>query len=239
MENKKVLIIEDDPEICELLNIHLSDLGCQTDASQDGIAGFNKAKSNSFDLIILDIRLPGMDGIEICQKLRAQETNTPIIMLTARSEEIDRVLGLEVGADDYMTKPFSVREFIARVKAIFRRSSIIKDQIKKENVQLLTFEDLSIDIEKRKVVLQDKKIDLSPKEFDLLVLMASNPGKSYNRSRLLNLIWGYDFEGYEHTVNSHINRLRAKIEPDMDQPKYILTTWGVGYKFNEELEINE
>ncbi len=238
MDDKKVIIIEDDPEICDLLKIHLSDMGCEAESYHDGYTGYERAKSNDFDLVILDIRLPSMDGIDICQKLRANEVNTPIIMLTARSEEIDRVLGLEVGADDYMTKPFSVREFIARVKAIFRRSSIIKEEIKRENVQQINYGDLSIDIEKRKVLVNEKKIDLSPKEFDLLVLMASNPGKSYNRSRLLNLIWGYDFEGYEHTVNSHINRLRAKIEPDMDHPKYILTSWGVGYKFNEELDLN-
>ncbi|MDW3192577.1 MAG: response regulator transcription factor [Cytophagales bacterium] len=236
MEQKSVLIIEDDPEICDLLTIHLEDLGCQVTSIMDGAAGFEAAKKQDYDLIILDIRLPSMDGIAICQKLRALEVNTPIIMLTARSEEIDRVLGLEVGADDYMTKPFSVREFIARVKAIFRRSQLIKSEISQEkSVQKIVFDELSIDIDLRKVMLQDKRIELSPKEFDLLVLMASNPGKSYNRSRLLNLIWGYDFEGYEHTVNSHINRLRAKIEPDMDTPKFILTTWGVGYKFNEEL----
>lgn len=237
MEQKNVLIIEDDPEICDLLTIHLEDLGCQVVAIMDGVAGFEAARKQEHDLIILDIRLPSMDGIAICQKLRALDVNTPIIMLTARSEEIDRVLGLEVGADDYMTKPFSVREFIARVKAIFRRSQLIKSEISQEkSVQKIVFDELSIDIDMRKVMLKDKRIDLSPKEFDLLVLMASNPGKSYNRSRLLNLIWGYDFEGYEHTVNSHINRLRAKIEPDMDTPKFILTTWGVGYKFNEELE---
>lgn len=235
MDDKKVIIIEDDPEICDLLKIHLSDLGCKVDAYHDGQEGFDQAKTNDFDLIILDIRLPSMDGITICQKLRALEVHIPIIMLTARSEEIDRVLGLEVGADDYMTKPFSVREFIARVKAIFRRSSLIKEQIKSESAQQISFDGLSIDIEFRKVMLNNQRIELSPKEFDLLVLMASNPGKNYNRSRLLNLIWGYDFEGYEHTVNSHINRLRAKIEPDMDHPKYIITTWGVGYKFNEEL----
>jgi len=237
MEEKRVIIIEDDPEICDLLKIHLSDLGCMAESYLDGAKGFNRAKEIDFDLIILDIRLPSMDGIAICQKLRALDINTPIIMLTARSEEIDRVLGLEVGADDYMTKPFSIREFIARVKAIFRRSSIIREQVDQEkNPQKLRFDDLFVDIEKRKVLVKDEKVELSPKEFDLLVLMASNPGKSYNRSRLLNLIWGYDFEGYEHTVNSHINRLRAKIEPDMDHPKFILTTWGVGYKFNEEIE---
>lgn len=236
MEHKKVTIIEDDPEICELLNIHLSDLGCAANAFHDGRQGYEAVKAEQPDLIILDIRLPSMDGLEICQKLRAHEINTPIIMLTARSEEIDRVLGLEVGADDYMTKPFSVREFIARVKAIFRRSKLIQHQVNQEQqAKRLIFDDLSIDVDRRKVMIGEAKVDLSPKEFDLLVLMASNPGKNYNRSRLLNLIWGYDFEGYEHTVNSHINRLRAKIEPDMDTPRFIITTWGVGYKFNEEI----
>ena len=235
MELKKVLVIEDDPEICNLLEIHLKDLGCQVDCVQNGIEGKERI-SGEQDLIILDLMLPGMDGVEICQKTRAEGINTPIMMLTARSEEIDRVLGLEMGADDYMVKPFSVREFIARVKAIFRRTKILEEQFSDaQNQGVLKFDELTIDIEKRKILLSDKRVDLSPKEFELLVLMASNPGKSYKRSNLLSLIWGYDFEGYEHTVNSHINRLRAKIEPDMDNPKFILTSWGVGYSFNEDL----
>ena len=236
MEQKRVTVVEDDPEICELLDIHLKDLDCNVRTFQDGKAGYESILAEDADLIILDIKLPNMDGIEICQKVRAHEITTPIIMLTARSEEIDRVLGLEVGADDYMTKPFSIREFIARVKAMFRRAKIMQERLNKNaNPQLLKYDELIVDVDLRKVVVGNEKVDLSPKEFDLLVLMASNPGKSYNRSRLLSLIWGYDFEGYEHTVNSHINRLRAKIEPDMDNPKYIITTWGVGYKFNEEL----
>ncbi|MEO9485834.1 MAG: response regulator transcription factor [Ekhidna sp.] len=229
----KVLIIEDDPEIIDLLEIHLKDLSCDVIKAMDGGTGLDMAKQENPDLIILDIALPVMDGIEVCQKVRMHQ-NTPIIMLTAKSEEIDRVLGLEVGADDYITKPFSVREFIARVKAIFRRTKLIKESISNGTAKL-AFEGLSIDIEKRKVEVGDNRIELSPKEFELLILMASHPGKSYSRSDLLKLIWGYDFEGYEHTVNSHINRLRAKIESDMTHPKYILTTWGVGYKFNEEL----
>ena len=236
MEQKRVTVVEDDPEICELLNIHLKDLDCEVKTFQDGKAGYENILENETDLIILDIKLPNMDGIEICQKVRAHEISTPIIMLTARSEEIDRVLGLEVGADDYMTKPFSIREFIARVKAMFRRAKIMEEHLTKvQDPQLLQFGALTINVELRKVMIDTEKIELSPKEFDLLTLMATNPGKSYNRSRLLSLIWGYDFEGYEHTVNSHINRLRAKIEPDMDNPHYIITTWGVGYKFNEEL----
>lgn len=237
MSQKRVIIIEDDPEISQLLEIHLGDLGCELETCFDGKAGLDAVLQNPPDLVILDVMLPTMDGIDVCRMVRANNVTSPILMLTARSEEIDRVLGLEIGADDYMTKPFSIREFLARVKAIFRRTQIIKDQLQDDQFpRILRYDDLSIDIEKRKVTLLATKVELSPKEFELLVLMASNPGKSYNRSRLLNLIWGYDFEGYEHTVNSHINRLRAKIEPDMNHPKYILTTWGVGYKFNEDLK---
>ncbi len=234
MEKKKVLIIEDDPEITNLLDIHLKDLSCTSITAADGKTGYELATTENPDLIILDISLPEMDGIEVCQKVRATQT-TPIIMLTAKSEEIDRVLGLEVGADDYITKPFSIREFTARVKAIFRRTKLIQESLSEESAQKISFDELFIDVEKRKVLKGEEKVELSPKEFELLVLMASHPGKSYTRSDLLKIIWGYDFDGYEHTVNSHINRLRAKIEPDMNDPKFILTTWGVGYKFNEEL----
>lgn len=233
---KQVLIIEDDPEIIGLLEIHLQDLECEVTAVHRGDEGLSSAIEQPSDLIILDVMLPGMDGVEVCQKIRAQNIGTPILMLTAKSEEIDKVLGLEVGADDYLTKPFSVREFIARVKAIFRRQQL--DQAKEANAassRSMNFGELFVDIDLRKVTLAGKRVELSPKEFELLVLLSTNPGKSYDRGKLLNLIWGYDFKGYEHTVNSHINRLRSKIEPDMGNPKFILTTWGVGYKFNEEL----
>lgn len=237
---KKVLLVEDDVEIIRLLEIHLKDLGCQIITATRGDIGLQKALNDAPDLIILDVMLPEMDGIEICQKIRAKSITTPIMMLTARSEEIDKVLGLEIGADDYLTKPFSVREFIARVKAIFRRQKMdVTETSGDKNPKLMQFDILSIDIDMRKVLLDGKKIELSPKEFELLVLLSSNPGKSYDRSKLLNMIWGYDFQGYEHTVNSHINRLRSKIEPDMSNPKFILTTWGVGYKFNEELLENQ
>lgn len=233
---KKVLIIEDDMEIIHLLKIHLKDLGCEVLTANRGDIGFQKAVNEALDLVILDIMLPEMDGIEVCQKIRANDIKTPIMMLTARSEEIDKVLGLEIGADDYLTKPFSVREFIARVKAIFRRQKMDTVQPTTEkNPKLMEFDILSIDVDMRKVLLDGQKVELSPKEFELLVLLSSNPGKSYDRTKLLNMIWGYDFQGYEHTVNSHINRLRSKIEPDMSNPKFILTTWGVGYKFNEDL----
>ena len=233
---RNVLIIEDDIEIVHLLEIHLIDLQCQVISANNGDEGLRLAIEKAPDLIILDIMLPGIDGIEVCQKIRAHSIKTPIIMLTAKSEEIDKVLGLEIGADDYLTKPFSVREFIARVKAIFRRQKMSSPtEMEPANNPTLHFGKLSIDIEMRKVMLNGNRVDLSPKEFELLVLLSSNPGKSYDRAKLLNLIWGYEFKGYEHTVNSHINRLRSKIEPDMSSPMYILTTWGIGYKFNEEL----
>jgi DNA-binding response OmpR family regulator len=233
---RTVLIIEDDVEIVHLLEIHLKDLNCAVHAANRGDAGLTKAIELIPDLIILDIMLPGIDGIAVCQKIRAHNIKSPIIMLTAKAEEIDKVLGLEIGADDYLTKPFSVREFIARVKAVFRREEMVTTSKQTlENKNASQFGNLSIDIDMRKVLVNGTKVDLSPKEFELLVLLSSNPGKSYDRSKLLNLIWGYEFKGYEHTVNSHINRLRAKIEPDMGHPTYILTTWGVGYKFNEEL----
>ena len=233
---KKVVVIEDDPEIVHLLEIHLKDLGCEVITAGRGDQGIVQVEQNQPDLVILDIMLPGLDGIAVCQTLRARGIHTPILMLTAKSEEIDKVLGLEVGADDYLTKPFSIREFIARVKAIFRRHKMLLEQQEVESKpRVLEFDHLSIDIDLRKVSVDGHRVELSPKEFELLVLLSSNPGKSYDRSKLLEMIWGYDFKGYEHTVNSHINRLRSKIEPDMAQPKYVLTTWGVGYKFNEEL----
>lgn len=229
---KRILIIEDDPEIIKLLELHLSDVSYETTMAMDGDEGLQLALQNDYELILLDLTLPSLDGVEVCRRLRATK-NTPVIMLTAKSEEIDRVLGLEIGADDYMTKPFSIRELLARIKAVLRRTN--NTGKKQEDTSIISAVGLTIDIDKRKVVVDDYKIELSPKEFELLVLMASNPGRNYTRTELLNMIWGYNFEGYEHTVNSHINRLRAKIESDMANPTYILTTWGVGYKFNEEI----
>tara|TARA_R110002033_G_scaffold47786_5_gene93262 strand:- start:44688 stop:45392 length:705 start_codon:yes stop_codon:yes gene_type:complete len=229
---KKILIIEDDPEIIKLLEIHLTDLVFKISKATNGITGLQMALENNYDIIILDLTLPNMNGIEVCKQLRAVK-NTPIIMLTAKSEEIDRVLGLEIGADDYITKPFSIRELLARIKAVMRRNTILKEE--KKGSSIIHIEGMQIDVNKRKVLINNKKIELSPKEFELLLLMANNPGRNYTRTELLNIIWGYNFSGYEHTVNSHINRLRAKIEADMANPNYILTTWGVGYKFNEDL----
>ena len=232
---KHVLIIEDDHDIVNLLKIHLDDMGFNIDVANDGLTGEKKALEGKYDLIILDVMLPGKDGNAVAQKLRALDNYTPILMLTARTEEIDKVLGLESGADDYLTKPFGIREFIARVKAILRRQEQLEEKEKAGKPSKINFHDMDIDLEKRKVMLGDERIDLTPKEFDLLVLLASNPGRSYSRDQLLNDVWGYEFSGYEHTVNSHINRLRSKIEKDLSNPKYILTTWGIGYRFNDEI----
>lgn len=235
---KHVLVVEDDKDITELLNIHLKDLGCKITASYDGAKGYAQTQKNKFDLIVLDVMLPTMDGLEICRRVRADKNNTPILMLTAKSEELDKVLGLEVGADDYLTKPFSVREFIARVKAIFRRVEAMQSEtVSADKASRIVFGALEIDRERRKVQLNGSRLDLTAKEFDLLVLFATHPGKTYTREQLLELVWGYQFNGYDHTVNSHINRLRSKIEKDMSKPKYILTAWGVGYRFAELEEL--
>ena len=231
-------MIEDDPNILELVEIHLKDIYCTTTTASNGEAGIRHALTNAFDLILLDITLPDIDGVEICRILRAEKISTPIIMLTARTEEIDKVIGLETGADDYITKPFSIRELMARVKAILRRTEISKN-IGDVPDKIIFFDELTVDPQKRKVLLSNNKIELTPKEFDLLYLFISNPGKSYSRDNLLTLVWGYEFTGYEHTVNSHINRLRAKIEPDINKPQYILTTWGIGYRFTDEIKTHD
>ncbi len=232
--NQKVLIVEDDRDISKLVEMHITDLGCKCDVANDGEAGLQKALKNHYDLIILDLMLPGIDGLEICKELRSERNYTPILMLTSRSEEFDKVLGLEFGADDYLTKPFSVRELLARVKAIFRRVDAVKDDVSGIAKKQIHFRDLKIDLEKRTVLCKGGKVELTAKEFDLLALFARNPGKAYSRQGLLDTVWGYKFDGYDHTVNSHINRLRAKIEQDPANPQYILTVWGLGYKFADE-----
>jgi DNA-binding response OmpR family regulator len=231
---KRVLLIEDDKDISHLLQLHLKDLGCTCEAVYDGETGLQRALAGGHDLIILDLMLPGLDGIDICKEIRSEQRFTPVLILTSRSEEFDRVLGLELGADDYLTKPFSIRELLARVKAIFRRVDAVKEDIAGATKLRLRSGDLSIDVEKRKVTLGDTAVELTAREFDLLVLFARNPGKAYTRQALLDTVWGYSFEGYDHTVNSHINRLRAKIERDPSHPHYIQTVWGVGYKFTDD-----
>jgi DNA-binding response OmpR family regulator len=230
---EKILIIEDDRDIADLMSIHLTDLGFNTETSYDGKEGLLKALNSTFRIILLDIRLPGLDGMEVCKKLRLERIHTPIIMVTSKAEEIDKIIGLEIGADDYITKPFSIRELLARVKALLRRTEMQHDGKNDEVMQELRYSGLFINVTLRIVEVYGKRIELSPKEFDLLVLFAKNPGRTYTRSQLLDLVWGYQFAGYDHTVNSHINRLRSKIEKNLNDPEFILTTWGVGYKFRE------
>ncbi|WP_457666745.1 response regulator transcription factor [Thiolapillus sp.] len=225
-----ILVVEDDEDIAFLVAMHLRDHGAEVDVCHHGQEGLDKACSGNYDLIILDLMLPGVDGLEICRRVRAQESYTPILMLTARSAEMDRVLGLEIGADDYLTKPFSVRELVARAKAICRRISAL-NQTSESSLSPLKHRDLEIDYQGRTVRMKQRPLDLTAREFDLLWHFARHPGQVFTRCQLLDAVWGYSHEGYEHTVNSHINRLRAKIEADPSQPEWILTVWGVGYKF--------
>lgn len=228
---EKALVIEDEKDIADLIAIHLADLGFETDIASDGKEGLKKALNNAYKIILLDIRLPELDGLEVCKRIRLEKIHTPVLMVTSKSEEIDKILGLEIGADDYISKPFSIRELIARVKAILRRAELATQINSNGAEKEIKREGLYINVTFRNVEVYGKRIELSPKEFDLLVLFASNPGRTYTRTQLLDLVWGYQFEGYEHTVNSHINRLRSKIERDLNMPEFILTTWGVGYKF--------
>jgi len=234
MTVKNVLIVEDHEDIARLIKMHLADLDCNVVLANNGLDGLKQAETQSFDLIILDLMLPGMDGLEVCRRIRKQSFYTPIVMLTSKSAELDRVLVLEVGADDYVTKPFSIRELIARVKAQFRRGDATGGMEDTLN-SILNYGGLCINTENRTVSIDERRVDLTAKEFDLLLQFLNHPGRVYSRAQLLDMVWGYGHEGYEHTVNSHINRLRGKIEKDPAQPEYILTVWGVGYKFNDAL----
>jgi DNA-binding response OmpR family regulator len=231
----KVLVIEDESDIAQLVKLHLEDIPCEVRLAADGIVGLAEAQAKSYELIILDIKLPGMDGLEVCRRLRASGHYTPILMLTSKSSELDRVLGLEMGADDYLTKPFSVQELKARAKAIFRRVEQLKGGGAQESPapRRIQVRDLIIDVERHEVEIRGARIQLTAKEFDLLLYFAEHPGRVYTRDQLLDQVWGYQHSGYDHTVNSHINRLRSKIESDPQNPEYIHTVWGVGYKFAE------
>lgn len=236
---KKVLIIEDDPEIANLVEIHLRDIGLTSDYENNGIDGLNNALKNEYALVILDLMLPRLDGFEVCKRIREEKKGLPVLMLTSKSEEFDKVLGLELGADDYLTKPFSLRELMARVKAILRRVDAVKREVSGDEPREVVFGDLIINMEKRKVTLAGRTIELTAKEFDLLALFTSHPGRAYSLQELLDIVWGYQFDGYDHIVNSHINRLRSKIEENPSDPKYIKTVWGVGYRFVELEELPE
>jgi len=235
--DSSILIIEDDSDLAELVALHLGGLGFEVTVRADGRAGLEEALTRRYDLVVLDVMLPGLDGFGVCRRLRAEDPRVAILMLTAKAEEGDRVLGLELGADDYLTKPFSLRELVARVKAILRRIEVDGEAHRLEEASPISLGGLAIDPGKRRVQVNGETVELTAKEFDLLWLFAQNPGHAYSRQELLDLVWGCQFEGYSHTVNSHINRIRGKIEPDPSSPRYIRTVWGVGYRFADHDEL--
>ncbi|MCK5377231.1 MAG: response regulator transcription factor [Acidobacteria bacterium] len=239
MVNKgRILIVEDELDIANLIRIHLGDLGYDIEIAGDGKLGLQRALEENWSLVILDLMLPEIDGFEVCKRIRAENEALPILMLTARADELDKVLGLELGADDYLTKPFSVRELLARVKALFRRVEAFGAEATTAK-DTITAGDLVIDRQRREARLSGEVVNLTAKEFDLLAHFAGHPGQVFTRSQLLDQVWGYVHEGYEHTVNTHINRLRRKIEPDPAKPRYVITVWGVGYRFPGADELKE
>jgi DNA-binding response OmpR family regulator len=232
-----ILVIEDDPDLQDLLALHMGDFGYRVDVVGDGREGLERARLGDYALVILDRMLPGMEGVEVCRRLRAEGILTPVLMLTARGEETDKVLGLDTGADDYVTKPFTLRELLARVGALIRRRRL--DGTEQGDARHdVAAGPLVLSPQKRTVTLNGAPVELTAKEFDLLALFARHPGRAFSRQELLDLVWGYQYAGYSHTVNSHINRLRAKIERDPAQPRFIRTVWGVGYRFAERDELD-
>ena len=230
---RRVLVVEDDPDIGRLVTLQLAELGCESRLVADGVTALDEAESARWDLVILDVMLPRLDGLQILKRLRAAERHTSILMLTAKSTELDRVLGLELGADDDLTKPFSLLELAARVKGVFRRAdqqASARDAAD-SGVQRIELDGISIDLVRHEATVDGRAVELTAKEFELLVYFAKSPGRVHTRAQLLDQVWGYHHSGYEHTVNSHINRLRNKIERDPANPAYIQTVWGVGYKF--------
>ncbi|MBU6492867.1 response regulator transcription factor [Pandoraea sp.] len=234
---KRILVVEDDRHIAELMCLHLRDERYEVVHCADGDEGLRRLEQGGWDALILDLMLPGVDGLEICRRARAMARYTPIIITSARSSEVHRILGLELGADDYLAKPFSVLELVARVKALLRRVDALARNMRLD-AGSLALGGLSIDPLTREAAVDGKRIELTPREFDLLYFFARHPGKVFSRMDLLNAVWGYQHDGYEHTVNTHINRLRAKIEADPAQPCRIQTVWGYGYKFVPEADAS-
>lgn len=228
---KQILVIEDDPDIAQALELFLCDEGYKVELATSGESGLAKLASKPYDLLILDMMLPGIDGLEVCRRLRAQPAYTPIIIVSSRSAEVHRIVGLEMGADDYINKPFSLLELAARVKALIRRVEVLKQTQPLSASSAIVIGELQIDPLMHSVSLAGLVLELTAREFDLLHFFAKHPGRIFTRLELLNHVWGYSHDGYEHTVNSTINRLRAKMETDSANPKHILTVWGVGYKF--------
>lgn len=232
--NRNVLIVEDNPGIADLVRMQVADLGMTPVLCDRGDTGLARFREGGIDLVILDLMLPGLDGLAVCREIRAGSGYVPVLMLTAKSTELDRVLGLEMGADDYLTKPFSVAELGARVKALFRRVDAMATGSGPDSEESeLEVPGLKMDLARRRVFVKEQEVELTAREFDLLWHFASQPGRVFSRTQLLDKVWGYNHEGYEHTVNTHINRLRGKIETDPAQPEFIETVWGVGYRFRE------
>ena len=228
---KKVLVVDDEKLIVKGIRFSLEQDGMEVTCAYDGEEALHLAQENKFDMILLDIMLPKMDGFEVCQAIR-EFSNMPIVMLTAKGDDMDKILGLEYGADDYITKPFNILEVKARIKAIMRRTAA--SEPKEENSKVIESGDLKLDCESRRLFVQGREINRTAKEFDLLELLVMNPNKVYSRENLLNLVWGYEYPGDVRTVDVHVRRLREKIEPNPSEPKYVHTKWGVGYYFQAQ-----
>ena len=227
---KKVLVVDDEKLIVKGIRFSLEQDGMEVTCAYDGEEALRLAQENKFDMILLDIMLPKMDGFEVCQAIR-EFSNMTIVMLTAKGDDMDKILGLEYGADDYITKPFNILEVKARIKAIMRRTAA--SEPKEENSKVIESGDLKLDCESRRLFVQGREINLTAKEFDLLELLVMNPNKVYSRENLLNLVWGYEYPGDVRTVDVHVRRLREKIEPNPSEPKYVHTKWGVGYFYQK------
>jgi DNA-binding response OmpR family regulator len=229
-----VLVIEDEPELAAFIELQLTEIDCLVKLSFNGKAGLVEAQANRYDLIILGAAARGESALEICRRLRSNAYYPSILMLSSRASETERILALEIGADDYVSKPFSVLELVARVKAILRRVNAIRAEMTAPKI-IVRAGGMIIDSDKRSVTLDSRAVELTAKEFELLHHLAQNPGRVYTREQLLDFVWGYNHIGYEQTVNSHVNRLRGKIEKDPTNPVYVRTVWGVGYKFSEDI----
>lgn len=227
---KKVLVVDDEKLIVKGIKFSLQQDGIEVDCAYDGEEALNMAREKEYDVVLLDIMLPKLDGFQVCQQIR-EFSNMPIVMLTAKGDDMDKILGLEYGADDYITKPFNILEVKARIKAIIRRAGKKEDE--KENSKIAEVGDLKLDCESRRVYIKGKEVNLTAKEFDVLELLVFNPNKVYSRENLLNIVWGYEYPGDVRTVDVHIRRLREKIEPNPSEPKYVHTKWGVGYYFQD------
>jgi DNA-binding response OmpR family regulator len=231
--NEHLLLVEDDDAIAGALQLHLEDAGFRLHREADGLQAIAAIDRQRWDLVLLDLMLPGADGWDVCRHLRARHPDVPVIMLSARSAEVHRVLGLELGADDYLAKPFSMLELVARVRALLRRIEQMRGA--PTSSKLLRFGAFVLDTERRELRRDDETLSLTLREFDLLHFLLRHPGRAFSRSELLQRVWGAGFDGYEHTVNSHINRLRAKVEDNPRDPQRIVTVWGVGYRFEGAL----